>query len=231
MIDLGCGSGRLFGALLEGGAERIVGIDGSAALLARAERRIAADDRLRAARDAGRIEVAPGDVRSVRRADRFALGILAGVLAHLDGPESAVRALAAARALLSEEGALIVDLLGPGGLPPDDLPLSVDWQRTTDGRSVTRRSRLERHETPEGLRVSYATLTDVAEADGTIARLPASFRLWYPSPSAVVALAEQAELVVEAAFGSHDLEPLDERSERCIIVLRATHAKDAWGEG
>ncbi|MGH2446981.1 MAG: hypothetical protein ACRDGD_13220, partial [Candidatus Limnocylindria bacterium] len=63
-------------------------------------------------------------------------------------------------------------------------------------------------------------LTDVAEPDGTIARLPASFRLWYSSPSALVALAEEAGLAVEGTFGSHDLEPLDETSERCIVVLR-----------
>jgi hypothetical protein len=34
-----------------------------------------------------------------------------------------------------------------------------------------------------------------------------------------VALAGEASLEVLAAFGSHDLEPLDERSGRCIIVL------------
>ena len=85
-----------------------------------------------------------------------------------------------------------------------------------------RRSRLERRETPEGLRVAYATLTDVVRADGTIARLPASFRLWYPSPAALVALAGEAELAVDAVFGSHDLEPLDDDSERCIIVARPT---------
>ena len=231
VIDLGCGSGRLFRTLLDGGATRLVGVDGSAALIARAEDRISADERLSAARDDGRIELAVADVRSVRRPDRFELAVMAGVLAHLDGPESAVRALAAARALLAPQGRLIVDLLGPGDLPEHDLPLSVDWQRRAGDRRVVRRSRLERHETPEGLRVAYATLTDVTRADGTIARLPASFRLWYPSPSAVVALAEQAELVVEAAFGSHDLDPLDERSERCIVVLRATKANRAWGEG
>jgi hypothetical protein len=186
---------------------------------------------LRAAAAAGRLELAHGDVRSVRRPERFGLAVLAGVLAHLDGPESAVRALAAARMLLARDGALIVDLLGPGALPTHDLPLSVDWERTAGDRRVVRRSRLERHETPEGLRVAYTTLTDLVEADGTIARLPASFRLWYPSPSAVVQLAEQAELVVEAAFGSHDLDPLDDRSERCIIVLRATNAIRSWGEG
>jgi hypothetical protein len=37
---------------------------------------------------------------------------------------------------------------------------------------------------------------------------------------ALVGLAGEAQLAVESAFGSHDLDPLDERSERCILVLR-----------
>jgi len=229
VLDLGCGSGRLFRPFVEGGAARVVGIDGSAALTARAEERIESDDVLRAARGEGRLEVAVGDVRRVSRRERFALVVLAGVIAHLDGPEDAVRALSAAARALDRGGALIVDLLGPGGLPPHDLPLSVDWEKAWDDRRVVRRSRLERHETPEGLRVDYGTLTDLVEADGTIARLPASFRLWYPSPSAIVALAGESGLEVEAAFGSHDLNPLDERSERCIMVMR--RAADGPGTG
>ena len=219
-IDLGCGSGRLFGELLRGGARKIVGIDGSQALLDRALARIAADEPLKIARDDGRIELALGDVRTVRHPHRFRLAILAGVIAHLDGPEDAVRALGAAWRLLQPTGVLIVDTLGPGSLPPHDLPLSVDWERPMGDRRVVRRSRLIRAEVPEGLRVEYSTLTDVTEADGTIARLPAGFRLWYPSPAALLALANEAGLEVEAAFGSHDLDPLDDRSERCILVLR-----------
>lgn len=224
VLDLGCGSGRLFRSLLDGGASRIVGIDGSPALLSRAEQRIASDEVLRAAHVAGRIGLAVGDVRSVSRRDRFSLVVLAGVIAHLDGPEDAVRTLGSAAAVLATEGVVIVDLLGPGALPPDDLPLSLDWERALGDRRVARRSELQRHETPEGLRVVYSTLTDLAEADGTIARLPARFRLWYPSPTAIVALAEEADLEVVAAFGSHELKPLDEGSERCIVVLRrVTH--------
>ena len=220
MIDLGCGSGRLFEALLAGGATRIVGIDGSPPLLARATGRIERHASLRDARARGRIELVHGDVRRVRRPDRFGLAILAGVLSHLDGPEDALRALSAARRLLEPDGTLIVDVLGPGGLPPHDLPLSLDWEQTWDGRRIVRRSRLERRETPEGLRVAYATLTDVVRADGTIARLPASFRLWYPPAAALVALAGEAELAVVAVYGSHDLEALHDDSERCIIVAR-----------
>ena len=222
VLDLGCGSGRLFTPFLEGGAQRVVGIDGSEALLRRLDERIAGDERLAAAMDEGRIEVAVGDVRRLRRPDRFDLVVLAGVLAHLDGPEDAVRVFGGMAAVLSDQGRAIVDTLGPGGLPTHDLPLSVDWERRVDARRVVRRSSLALHEAPEGLRVAYATLTDLVEADGTIARVPASFRLWYPSPSAVAALAAEAGLEVEAAFGSHDLARLDEESDRCIVVLRPT---------
>jgi SAM-dependent methyltransferase len=231
VIDLGCGSGRLFGVLLEGGAERVVGVDGSSALLDRARARIQADERLGAARDAGRIELEVADVRTVRRPGRFKLAILAGVLAHLEGPEDALRALDSARRLLDRGGVLIVDTLGPGALPPHDLPLSVDWEKLDGDRRVVRRSQLTRHEAPEGMRVDYRTLTDRVEADGTISRLPASFRLWYPSPGGLIGLAEEAELVVEAAFGSHDLDPLEDESERCIIVLRRPTSTSASGMG
>jgi SAM-dependent methyltransferase len=220
VLDLGCGSGRLFRAFLDGGAPRVVGVDGSEALVTRAHRRVESDAVLRTARDAGRLEIGVGDVRGVARREPFALVVLAGVIAHLDGPEDAARTFTSAAAVLAPGGVLIVDVLGPGGLPPHDLPLSLDWERPWDDRRVVRRSRLERHETPEGLRVDYATLTDLVEADGTIARLPASFRLWYPSPSAIVALAGESGLEVDAAFGSHELGPLDERSERCIMAMR-----------
>ena len=229
VIDLGCGSGRLFGPLLAGGATRLVGIDGSPALLERAEARIGADEALRSAREDNRLELAPGDVRSVQRRDRFSLAILAGVVAHLDGPEDALRALEAAGRLLETDGMLIVDLLGPGALPPHDLPLSIDWERRIGERRVIRRSRLVRHEAPEGMRVDYATLTDLVEADGTIARLPASFRLWYPSPGTLIGLAGEANLEVQVTYGSHDLDPLEDGSERCIIVLRRAESGPVMG--
>jgi SAM-dependent methyltransferase len=220
VVDLGCGSGRLFSSYLAGDATRILGIDGSPALLARASTRIAANrDLARAERD-GRIVLAVGDVRRVPRADRFELAVLAGVVSHLDGPEEALRALVSARGLLSDDGILVVDGLGPGALPARDLPLSVDWRQSMDGRPVVRRSSLQRRETPEGLRVLFSILVDLAEPDGTIARLPASFRLWYPSQVTLLELIREADLAVEVTYGSHDLEPLGEASERCIVVAR-----------
>lgn len=220
ILDLGCGSGRLFPAFFAGGASRVVGIDGSPALLARAEARIAADSALQVAAAEARLELAVGDIRSVQRPDRFAMVVVAGVISHLDGPEDALRALSAAGRHMEPDAVVVIDTIGPGGLPPHDLPLSVDWEREIGARRFVRRSQLTRRETPEGLRVAYSTLTDVAQADGTISRLPASFRLWYPSAVALSALAAEAGLEVESVFGSHDLDPLDGASERCIVVAR-----------
>lgn len=235
-IDLGCGSGRVFDALLSGGARPLVGLDGSASLLRRAEARIAGGPELAEAAAAGVLRLVAGDVGTARASvpvepGGYALVVIAGVLPHLAGPEEAVRMLEGTRGLLAADGRIVMDDLGPALLPHRDLPLSVDWERTTPSQRVVRRSELTRAARPDGLHVAYATITDTVRADGTIARLPASFRLWYPSPGGLIGLAEEAELVVEAAFGSHDLDPLEDESERCIIVLRRPTSTSASGMG
>ena len=222
VLDLGCGSGRLFSALLDGGSSRVLGIDASSALLRRAEARIAADDGLRAAADVGRLGLLRGDVRALATlnvTERFDLAVAVGVVPHLDGPEDVLRLLGGVRSLLAPGGQLVIDDLGPAAMPERDLPLSVDWHRQLNGREVVRRSELIRRESPEGLRVAFSTIADAVQPDGTIARLPASHKLWYPSPEALAALVVQAGMMIELSYGSHDLEPLDRESGRRIYVV------------
>jgi SAM-dependent methyltransferase len=217
VLDLGCGSGRLFRPFLEGGARAIRGIDGTPALLRRAELRIAGDRNLANAAAAGRLSVELGDVRRPPKG-RWRWIMAVGVLPHLDGPEAALHMLSAAAARLAPLGRLVLDDIGQGGMPSRDLPLSLDWERNLDGRSVVRRSQLTRHETPDGLRVDYLTMTDAVRPDGTIARLPARFRLWYPSLSVLEGILDEAGLTIELIYGSHDLEPLDAESDRRIVI-------------
>lgn len=228
VLDLGCGSGRLFRALVDGGAQRVVGVDGSPALLRRAEARIAADATLRAAAAGGRLETMLGDVRRLDRPRlREALGghaslvVLAGVLPHLDGPEEALALLGGVATLLDpRHGIAVLDDIGPGLLPARDLPLSLDWRRVVDGTEYVRRSQLIVREAPEGLRVAFSTLVDVGRPDGTIARLPASHRLWYPWSDVLATLVREAGLAEELAYGSHDLDPPADDSERRIQLVR-----------
>ena len=222
VLDLGCGSGRLFPALLAGGASRILAIDGSAALLRRGAARSEGDPGLAAASREGRIALLRGDVRALATLsirERFDLALAVGVVPHLAGPEDALRLLGGVRSLLAPGGRLVIDDLGPSALPERDLPLSVDWRRELHGRAVVRRSELMRRESPEGLRVAFSTITDAVQPDGTIARLPASHNLWYPSPDALAALVEQAGMVVELRYGSHDLEQLGWESGRRIFIV------------
>jgi SAM-dependent methyltransferase len=220
VLDLGCGSGRLLGPLLDGGARQIVGIDGSTALLARAEHRAAGDALLAEAVEAGRIELVRGDIRHLRVAGRFSLIIAVGVLPHLDGPAAVGEMLRSARSRLTSAGRLVLDDLGPGQMPTRDLPLSMDWRRAMGDRQVTRHSRLLHEDEAGGVRVTYSTLTEIREADGTIARLPAGYRLWYPSPDTLERRVEDAGLVVELSYGSHELDPLGPESDRRIFIVR-----------
>jgi SAM-dependent methyltransferase len=222
VLDLGCGSGRLFTTLLDAAAPRILGMDGSAALVRRAEARIAGDQRLAEAARDGRLSVMRGDVRAISTLnirERFDLAVAVGLLPHLDGPEDALRLLGGVRSVLASGGRLVIDDLGPAEMPVRDMPLSIDWRREIDGREVVRRSELVRRDSPEGLRVAFSTIADAVQPDGTIARLPASHRLWYPSPEALSALVKEAGMVVELSYGSHDLEPLGQESERRIYVV------------
>jgi SAM-dependent methyltransferase len=227
VLDLGCGSGRLFGAFLDGQASRVVGVDASAAMLRRAERRIANDPRLTRAAAEGRLELVHGDVRSVRRSERFGLIVAAGVVPHLDGPEDLARLLARAARLLTPRGLLVLDDLGPRALPDADLPLALDWVVESEGRTFTRRSQLSRREAPEGLRVVLSTIVDRQDPDGTIARLSAGFRLWYPSLDTVTRLVEAAGLAVAAVHGSHDPGPFSSDSERLIVLGRRIRHRSA----
>jgi SAM-dependent methyltransferase len=224
LLDLGCGSGRLFRAFLDGGATSVRGVDGSPSLIRRAERRIATDAVLAAAAEAGRIQLTVGDVRRPPTG-RWRWITAVGVLPHLEGPEAAVRMLAAAGERLQPTGRLVLDDIGPGGLPDRDLPLSMDWERALEGRMVTRRSQLSRRDGPDGLRVDYLTVTDAVRPDGTIARLPARFRLWYPSKSVLEGLLDEAGLAVELTYGSHDLEPLTAESDRRIVIAMRGHER------
>jgi SAM-dependent methyltransferase len=230
-IDLGCGSGRLFASLVGGGARPLIGVDGSPSLLRRAEQRISATPELQDAAGTGDLELIRADVRRLNTVERLApngarLIVAAGVLPHMDGPEEALALLGGVRRLLAPDGVLILDDLGPDALPHRDMPLSVDWRGVLDGRPVVRRSQLMRREAPEGLRVVFSTLVDIGQADGTISRVPASYRLWYPLTEAITALLREADLTVELTYGSHDLDPLDATSDRRIVVARRATGRE-----
>jgi SAM-dependent methyltransferase len=156
------------------------------------------------------------------RREQFGLIVVAGVLPHLGSAAEVLRLLRTARRRLTRGGRVVLDDIGPGLLPARDLPLSIDWRRRMHGQRLTRFSQLLRRKVGDGVEVAFSTLVEAVEADGTISRLPASYRLWYPSVRELERLVGAAGLQVELTYGSHDLDPLDRSSERRILVARRT---------
>ncbi len=226
VLDIGCGSGRLFRPLLDGGAAPLVGVDGSPALLARAWQRIRGDSVLDAAVRDARLVVLVGDARralgqAVDAAAPFRLVAVAGVVPHLDGFDALADMLRTLAPLVGHDGRIVLDDLGPAQLPHRNLPLSVDWAKEIRGEQVVRRSQLERWDEADGMRVAYATISERRRADGTIGSLPASFQLWYPSIESIERAAATAGLIIDLSWGSYELDPYDPTdSERRIAVIR-----------
>jgi SAM-dependent methyltransferase len=226
VLDVGCGSGRLFRTLLAAGAGPLVGLDGSVTLLERGRGRIAGDPLLRQAADEARLVLAAGDARqplpqAAMAAAPYELIALAGMVPHLEGLDELTAVLRHLAPAVGREGRIVLDDLGPAQLPHRNLPLSVDWQRDREGQRFVRRSRLERWEEADGVRVAYATITERRDPDGTIGSLPASFRLWYPSVISIERAAAEAGLLVDLIWGSYELDSYDPTdSERRIAVIR-----------
>ena len=218
ILDLGTGSGRLLPALVRAARRRVVGVDGSAALLERARRRVEAEPDLRTASAAGKLELVLGDVRDVPATGPFSLVVVVGVLPHLPGAADAERMLRSAARRLTRAGRLIVDVPGPAALPDRDLPLATDWVRRRAGETVRRKSRLTHRRRDGEVSVLLSTITEVEKADGTIARLPAAFQLWYPDLRVLEQLYARAGLGVSSVYGSHELDTFGDESERLIVV-------------
>ena len=128
------------------GASRIVGVDGSAALLRRAEARIASGARSSprppptaacrsSAATCGRSPPSTSGSASTSRSR-------SAWCRTSTGPRTRCACWVACARCWPAGGRLVLDDLGPAAMPQRDLPLSVDWRRELHGREVVRRSEL-----------------------------------------------------------------------------------------
>lgn len=109
VLELGVGTGRIALALADAGID-VVGVDISAAMLARANERVAKKPR----RIRERIELREGDMRALRLGRRFPLVIAPfNALQHLYDDEDLESALASCRRHLAPDGRFAFDVLMP----------------------------------------------------------------------------------------------------------------------
>jgi len=220
VLELGCGTGRILLALSRAG-HKAVGLDTSAAMLARAEAKLRGRPDLR-----GAWRVVHADARHFEVEERFAL-ILAPLdfLGYFATLEDQLAVLAAARRHLGAEGRLVLDVVFPG-VPfysQPDGALVLQWTRALpSGEEVTKWWVRELDPGRQVLRLT--ALYDVRAADGTVRRWVYPLDLRYYHRYELELLLARAGFQVESVFGSYAMDDLRADSARLLLIAGAAGA-------
>lgn len=214
VLDLGVGTGRVAVPLAQAGA-RVVGVDSSAAMLARA--------RERAERAGVTLDLVHADLCRYTFPERFGLILCAAdSFLHLSTPARQREALRRAREHLAPEGRLILDLPAPasGGWSdwePGVRPLELLWSGPAPaGGQLQHIATYTADAAAQVRRMTH--IVDVTGADGVVRRTMAGFDLRFVFPGELALLIEVTGLRLDALYGGYDLEPFDAASERMIAV-------------
>lgn len=219
VLELGCGSGRLLAPIAEAGF-RIVGVDQSRAMLDRAA--------VATAELSGLVTLREGDMTDLRGVPGGPFGtVIIGLngLLHLPSAAEQRTCLSAARAVLDPRGQLLIDVFNP---TPESLRgfdqsiLHEGLWLKDDGSRVDKFS---------SRRVSTAAQTiltdlwyDLTGPDGIVKRTATSFTMRYVYPAELELMLEIAGFAEWQIYGSYDLDPLTDHSERILVAAEVTPA-------
>jgi SAM-dependent methyltransferase len=216
VLELGCGSGRLMEPMLEAGAQ-VTGVDPEPAMLRAAAVRLAAyGDRLR---------LVPGDMRTVRLAERFDLVVVGlNTFMHLLSSRDQITALERAHALLRPGGLLLLDLANPH-MVLRDVPAGVQQHRFTKQageppRLVTLWS-VTYPAPAEQLVQTLLYFDEVPQDQPQLQRtlFEVVLRLLYRYEMEL--LLARTGFALRQIFGDYESSPYDDDSERMVVVASA----------
>jgi SAM-dependent methyltransferase len=223
ILELGCGTGRVLGPLAAAG-NRVTGIDRSGPMLDRARSvlQVPADS----STDPRRMTLVEGSMTEAERAPGGPFGLVIfslNGLMHLSGMIEQRTALASARRALDPRGMLILDLLNP----TPELLTSFDgrvrhegsWQRS-DGTMVDRFS-VRTHDSAQQT-IDTELWYDLVDPAGHLRRVRSGFPMRYLVASELALLLELTGFVEWKVYGSYDLDPYDDGSERLIATAEVT---------
>jgi SAM-dependent methyltransferase len=216
ILEAGCGTGRLLLPLAEAGF-RVVGLDVSSAMLARAHDKLAAAPAL-----LERVRLLQADLRQAGPGGSFALAILAlDALGLLVSIEEQLAALATLARHLRRGGLLVVDVANGaarGAEPREELRLHLTRPHPTSGRPLTKW--VARRTDPAAQLDELTYLYDELDDEGRVTRTVAQHPLRYYHRPELVLLLERAGLRVDAVHGDYALGPHTADSERLIAIAR-----------
>lgn len=220
ILELAAGTGRITVPLAEAGFD-VTAVDLDPAMLSRAA------DRARAAGAGDRVTLVEADLLDLGEqplpdAGRYRLAILAlnSIFLLADRPSQAA-ALRIMAAHLAPGGLAVVDVWVPArpDLEVYDGRLMLATLRLEpDGTSLTKTWSAVRD--PDGRAVEVSTWYDLAAPGGSVVRWVRRDPMRLVGADELRTMAEEAGLEVEVIAGDHDLGPLDDDSERAVLVAR-----------
>ena len=221
ILELGCGTGRVLAPLAAAG-NRITGVDCSAPMLNRARSALQAQT----TDVADRLALVEGSMSEADKAPGGPFGLVIfslNGLMHLSSRAEQRAALASAGRALDPRGMLVVDALNanPELLATFDGRVQHEgaWQRD-DGTTIDRFS--SRTHSPSEQRIDTELWYDLVDPDGQVQRVRSSFPMRYVVPSELELLLEVTGFVEWKLYGSYDLDPYDDGSDRLIVTAEVT---------
>lgn len=217
VLELGCGSGRLLLPLARAGCT-VIGIDNSAAMLARARAALQSEPPDVQARvtllQADMAEMEPGN-------GRFALVIIPyNTFMHLDSTQKTA-ALKRVRQCLVGNGRLFIDLINPFAITatPNDHALSLE-SRFTDpqtGHTVLQFASNHLDEMAQQLHITW--IYDAAPpGGGPVHRIVAAAVYHYLFPHQIELLLHETGFKLTSLAGDYDKSSFVEESERMLVT-------------
>jgi SAM-dependent methyltransferase len=219
ILELGCGTGRVLRPLAAAGY-RVTGLDQSAPMLARAWEMLAGKP------EKERVTLITGSMSEADRAPGGPFGLVIfslNGLMHLATAREQRAALSAALRALDSRGMLVIDLPNstPDWLAAFDGRVHLDgaWERS-DGARVNRFSASTHF--PSTQRIDSELWYDTVHADGRLHRVATRFPLRYLMRSELELMLELAGFAEWQCYGSYELDPFDDESERLLLTAEVT---------
>jgi SAM-dependent methyltransferase len=221
ILELGCGTGRVLGPLAAAG-NRVTGIDRSKPMLNRARWALQAESNT----NSQRLTLVEGSMTEADRAPGGPFGLVIfslNGLMHLSVMAEQRAALASARRALDPRGMLVLDLLNP----TPELLTTLDGRvrhegswRKSDGTMIDRFS--VRTQDSAEQRIDTELWYDLVDTAGHMRRVRSGFPMRYLAASELALMLELAGFVEWKIYGSYDLDPYDDASDRLIVTAEVT---------
>lgn len=214
IFDVGCGTGRVLLHLAQEGYA-VHGVDDSASMLARLENKLKALPHLKE-----NVTFEQANILTYESDTQYAMVLLTyNALMHFHTQDIQIQLLERLRALLADDGLLVIDLPNAGETfatqETDAILLDRSFLEPESGHMVMLQSTSYLDRVTQLLQVQW--IYDEIDADGVVRRLVAPHILRYYFFSEIKLLLEKVGFSINGVYGSTEGDFFEDGCERMII--------------